>query len=216
MSRLSQSWVKHWGKHRGCHYCRLSVGGERRTAQEEAVGGQQRWEKDSCWNFRDLQMSTPARLLYGTHIWLHAAEVRGTHGGTCPSSPLSQPGRACPTAIFVLASSGSKTCSLKTKAKSKMISNASLYASPAQATCESYSNAENLLCPPSTIPAAELLAAEPGACLAKRQFLCQGVHKGLHLPSAQLVKPHQNGKASEGAPSETFFLYAIPHKNPNG
>lgn len=81
------------------------------------MGGQQRWKKDSCCNFRDLQMSTPARLLYGTYIWLHAAKVRGTHGGMCPSSPLSQPGRTCPTAIFALADSGAKTCSLKTKAK---------------------------------------------------------------------------------------------------
>lgn len=47
-------------------------------------------------------------------------------------------------------------------------------------------------------------------------LLCQGVYKGLHLPSAQLVKSHQNGKASKGASSETFFLYAIPHKSPNG
>lgn len=48
-----------------------------------------------------------------------------------PSSPLSQPGRAHPTALFALASSGTESRSLGTKAKSKMIRKATLYASPA-------------------------------------------------------------------------------------
>ena len=25
-----------------------------------------------CWSFRDLQVSSPARLLCGSHMWLHA------------------------------------------------------------------------------------------------------------------------------------------------
>lgn len=38
--------------HRGCYHCRLRVGGERQTTEEDAVGVQQRWEKDSCWELQ--------------------------------------------------------------------------------------------------------------------------------------------------------------------
>lgn len=62
MSRLSQSWVKHWEDTRVAITCRLSLRGKRRTAEEEVVGRQQRWKKESCWNFRD-------------HLNVHSSQV---------------------------------------------------------------------------------------------------------------------------------------------
>lgn len=46
--------------------------------------------------------------------------------------------------------------------------------------------------------------------------MCQGVYKGLHLLLAQLVKPHQNGKARQKVPSQRPFCMQSPQKTPIG
>lgn len=49
--------------------------------------GEQRGEKDSCWHFRELQVSSPARLMCGSHICM--LDERGIH-------VQAQPGKASP------------------------------------------------------------------------------------------------------------------------